>query len=211
MEPKTRRETFLNNAANGDSSLTPITREESFINKIAEAVESGGGSSLPPVTSSDNGKVLGVDNGQWGAQDRFAYVLFGDCPNLMTHLMTGITTIFSRMVLYGDETYNYSDYIVDSDSINELRNIIQRIGSCLNNGIPIWWSITGVDGLSDMVGTFTQIMSLGSGLAVRFATTGEYYYNNALVAIADMVTYLKFNGTDSGILVMRGEKILTVS
>lgn len=85
MEPVTRRETFLNNAANGDFSLTPITREESFINKIAEAVESGGGSSLPPVTSSDNGKVLGVDNGAWGPMDAVAVVTMDEATGTFSY------------------------------------------------------------------------------------------------------------------------------
>lgn len=49
MEPKTRHEKFLDNAAHGDSSLTPITREESFINKIAKAVSSGG-SGIPTIS-----------------------------------------------------------------------------------------------------------------------------------------------------------------
>ena len=44
MTPVTRHETFLSAAAQGDSTLPPITREEYFLNRIAEAVGSGGGS-----------------------------------------------------------------------------------------------------------------------------------------------------------------------
>lgn len=43
IEPKNRHETFLAAAAQGDSSLTPITREEVFLNEIADAVSQGGG------------------------------------------------------------------------------------------------------------------------------------------------------------------------
>ena len=36
----------------------------------AEAAEGGGGGGgLPPVTAADNGKILGVVNGAWGAMD----------------------------------------------------------------------------------------------------------------------------------------------
>lgn len=43
IEPKNRHESFLAAAAQGDSSLTPITREEVFLNEIADAVSQGGG------------------------------------------------------------------------------------------------------------------------------------------------------------------------
>lgn len=63
-DPITRREQYLNIAAGGTGSLpsSPITREEQYLAAIAE----GGGGGLPPVTSEDNGDVLGVVNGVWG-------------------------------------------------------------------------------------------------------------------------------------------------
>ncbi len=65
--PETRIERFLAAAA-GVEGITldePKTRIENYLSKIAEGGGSGG---LPPVTASDAGKVLSVDNsGVWGA------------------------------------------------------------------------------------------------------------------------------------------------
>ena len=47
------------------SDITPIKRTEEFLQRIADAIESGGGSDLPAVTSDDNGDVLTVVNGAW--------------------------------------------------------------------------------------------------------------------------------------------------
>ena len=41
--------------------LEPITREEYFLNQIAE---NGGGGGLPTITEADEGKVLTVDDGE---------------------------------------------------------------------------------------------------------------------------------------------------
>lgn len=67
LTPITRREVFLAKAAGQNvETPTPVTREEVFLDEIAK----GGGSSLPAVTPSDNGKVLGVVNGAWAAQQK---------------------------------------------------------------------------------------------------------------------------------------------
>ena len=73
MEPITRRETLLNQIADNTSGNTgsidmePITREEVYLKAIADNTASGdgGGSSLPAVTSEDNGDVLTVVDGAW--------------------------------------------------------------------------------------------------------------------------------------------------
>ena len=61
MKPLTRKEFFMAKAA-GQSvpDLEPITREEYFLNQIAE---SGGGGGLPTIEEGDDGKVLTVDDG----------------------------------------------------------------------------------------------------------------------------------------------------
>lgn len=73
-EPITRQETYLNaivqNTGGGDGGSVPepITREEQFLNQIVTNTAGGGGgggSSLPAVTSDDNGDVLTVVEGQW--------------------------------------------------------------------------------------------------------------------------------------------------
>lgn len=62
MKPLTRKEFFMAKAA-GQSvpDLEPITREEYFLNQIAE---NGGGGGLPPIEEGDDGKVLTVDDGE---------------------------------------------------------------------------------------------------------------------------------------------------
>lgn len=47
----------------------PLTRQEQYLDAIAKA-GGGGGSALPAVTSADNGKVLGVVDGAWAAEDK---------------------------------------------------------------------------------------------------------------------------------------------
>lgn len=54
--------------------MEPITRIETYLAQIADNTASGGGgggSSLPAVTSADEGKGLSVQNGAWG-KDLFA-------------------------------------------------------------------------------------------------------------------------------------------
>ena len=74
MEPITRKEIYLiqiarnTGGSGGDTGLTPITREEHYFDAIVKNTASGGGgggSSLPAVTSEDNGDVLTVVNGAW--------------------------------------------------------------------------------------------------------------------------------------------------
>lgn len=46
---------------------TPVSEdlEERMISGLEAIAESGGGGSLPDVTAEDNGKLLGVNNGEW--------------------------------------------------------------------------------------------------------------------------------------------------
>ena len=44
----------------------PAWRQEEYLKAIYDAIREGGGL-LPSVTSSDNGKLLGVTNGAWAA------------------------------------------------------------------------------------------------------------------------------------------------
>ena len=75
MKPLTRKEFFMAKAAGQTvPDLEPITREEYFLNQIAE---NGGGGGLPTITEADEGKVLTVDDGEavWasgGSSDPYA-------------------------------------------------------------------------------------------------------------------------------------------
>lgn len=62
MKPLTRKEFFMAKAAGQTvPDLEPITREEYFLNQIAE---NGGGGGLPPIEEGDDGKVLTVSSGE---------------------------------------------------------------------------------------------------------------------------------------------------
>lgn len=62
MKPITRKEMLMAKAAGQTvPDLEPITREEYFLNQIAES--GGGGGGLPTITEDDEGKVLTVDEG----------------------------------------------------------------------------------------------------------------------------------------------------
>ena len=60
----------LNNSSPTPEIPAPVWRIEQYLAAIAQAIlngSGGGGSSLPSVTSADNGKVLGVVDGAWAA------------------------------------------------------------------------------------------------------------------------------------------------
>lgn len=62
MKPITRKEMLMAKAAGQTvPDLEPITREEYFLNQIAES--GGGGGGLPTIEEGDEGKVLTVDEG----------------------------------------------------------------------------------------------------------------------------------------------------
>ena len=84
MKPLTRKEFFMAKAA-GQSvpDLEPITREEYFLDQIAESGGGGGGGGgIPAITEADEGKVLTVDDGAavWaegggGSSDPYDFVI----------------------------------------------------------------------------------------------------------------------------------------
>ena len=62
-EPQSRTEEILQNALGEEYDVTPQSRVEKLLEQVVEG--GGSGSSLPSPTTSDNGKVLGVDGGEY--------------------------------------------------------------------------------------------------------------------------------------------------
>lgn len=70
--PQSRNEAILQNMLGANNTLEePQSRIEELLQDI---LEEGIGGGLPEVTSADNGKVLGVENGQWGAVDNLPVI-----------------------------------------------------------------------------------------------------------------------------------------
>lgn len=105
-------------------TLTPITREEKFLEAIAEAVESGGGSGLPDVTASDNGKTLVVEDGAWGATQLPIVIDLSDYPNLLTSLATTMymaqVKAFNTLGLWVTQR---TEFVEDTDEYNEMQAV----------------------------------------------------------------------------------------
>lgn len=50
-----------------DPEVLDMSTNTELIQEIAKVAEGGGGAGLPEVTEADNGRVLGVDDGEWKA------------------------------------------------------------------------------------------------------------------------------------------------
>lgn len=94
--------------------------DREWIKNVASEMGGGGSSGLPEVTTSDNGKVLGVSNGEWGAVSKGWNVgttqLFSETlttvaseggGNNATMAYTGDPTTISAMtIVFNGTTYN---------------------------------------------------------------------------------------------------------
>lgn len=148
--PVTREEVYYDailRGLNGDSPApvipTPVWRMEEYLAAIAEAASSCGGG-LPPVTSSDNGKVLAVEDGAWAASAQGKKFIVTLTPTALDYSGTmdktvaeinaayeaGQQIVFRTMMSettymetdctarwFGNTTYpSFNGFILDSDS-----------------------------------------------------------------------------------------------
>lgn len=139
-DPITRQETYLNaiaqNTGGGSAGSVPepITREEQFLNQIVTNTAGGGGgggSSLPAVTSDDNGDVLTVVEGQWAKAAPSGGVLVVNTSTTHTGYVMDQTfgTIFAamtsgRLVIVHDI---YEDNVAGVYTIGYISNIDKEI------------------------------------------------------------------------------------
>ena len=110
FEPRTRNEALLNaireNTGGGTGSVDfePRTRNEYLLNEIRKNTE-GGGSGLPDVTTADNGKVFGVENGAWGAVENLPNVTLNDFTHIDNTVELSLTEAQSALLPVGDYVY----------------------------------------------------------------------------------------------------------
>ena len=87
---------------------------------MIKGLGNGGGSSLPSVTSSDNGKVLTVEDGAWAAGDNLFVVTASGSPKTIDKTASEILAALSSgkdvVLVDGISTYIYcgkdNQYIV---------------------------------------------------------------------------------------------------
>lgn len=138
MNPITRNEQFLQGAVNAASGQAtgdlpePITREEQYLNGLVDALENGGGSSLPEVTSADNGKVLKVEDGEWGVGDvSLPFVYINNDDKTVNYTLTKDPFILVYNTGYGEQYYGYLPFFPsrqNSDGTAWLCHVINTDG-----------------------------------------------------------------------------------
>ena len=166
----TRGELFLAKAAGEDVTVpsAPYTRLERFLKAIIDRISSFVG--LPEVTSSDNGKILGVVNGEWDKTD--APTGLGDPSNLNTgfvpivsndewtythvynvlvlsttmsdNIVSAITNFISSAVSSGTHTV-YSVTITDGDAASDRDSYLSQLNQCITHKVVPVTSILGIN------------------------------------------------------------------
>lgn len=172
-----------------------------------DLVNLGGGGGLPSVTSSDNGKVLGVVGGAWGKMNPNMYVdLSLLTPNVTSNLYTAIEAIVQDITSDpadgGEASPVYSAYPPSSG--NSFSAFTEAVNDLVINGkIPIFpLSDIFPDGSYCIVriadtktgygaafeGTFTYKPSEGSHN--HFISLSFLVYENLVLAIGNLISFL---------------------
>ena len=76
------------------TDFSAMNRE--WVRAVANEASEGGSTGLPPVTAADNGKILGVVNGAWGAMDAGG----GGSSDFSTAEVTFVNTTVDTFVIY---------------------------------------------------------------------------------------------------------------
>lgn len=151
-EPITRAEQYLASIAGQETTLPaqPVTRMEQYLDYIAKN-GSGRGSSFPPVTTADNGKVLGVVSGEWN-------------PMQVTSVPL---TIFDSIEIPATDGTN--DTLAD-----KITEAISALISASSTNPGVFTGFIGNSGMSgsEGFGTLCEEIMLGANVALRYGGTG---------------------------------------
>ncbi len=93
------------------------------------SMSGGGGAGLPAVTSEDNGKVLGVVNGQWDKME-----IGGEIYETVAEIAVGTMTTYGELYVYGipdskeppisDEDFASGELYVNGSNLTQSGNMI---------------------------------------------------------------------------------------
>lgn len=147
-KPITRAEQYLASIAGQETTLPaqPVTRMEQYLDYIAKN-GAGRGSSLPPVTTADNGKVLGVVSGEW---------------DTMQVTSVPLTIFDSSEILATDGT---GDTLAD-----KITEAVSTLISASSTNPGVFMGYLGNSGMSGSEGfdSLREALLLGGNVALRY-------------------------------------------